>query len=240
MKIKEIYNQLNAISPFALQEKWDNSGLLIGDMQREVKHISVALDIDAHMLDNAKEDTLFIVHHPLIFSGLKQLNFSTYPSNLLEIMVQKRLSLIAMHTNFDKTHLNRFVFEKILGFKCTSQDDFICRSTGSWSKDELIKLLKEKLDLETLRVVSPKNRINSIALTTGSGASLMDEIDSDCFLTGDIKYHDAIKAMSQNLMMVDIGHYESEKFFVDVLLNKLENLSHFAIISQSKNPFEII
>jgi putative NIF3 family GTP cyclohydrolase 1 type 2 len=77
-------------------------------------------------------------------------------------------------------------------------------------------------------------------LTTGSGASLMDEIDSDCFLTGDIKYHDAIKAMSQNLMMVDIGHYESEKFFVDVLLNKLENLSHFAIISQSKNPFEII
>jgi len=240
MKIKEIYNQLDAISPFALQEKWDNSGLLIGDMQREVKHISVALDIDAHMLDNAKEDTLFIVHHPLIFSGLKQLNFSTYPSNLLEIMVQKRLSLIAMHTNFDKTHLNRFVFEKILGFKCTLQDDFICKTTGSWSKDELIKLLKEKLDLETLRVVSPKNRINSIALTTGSGASLMDEIDSDCFLTGDIKYHDAIKAMSQNLMMVDIGHYESEKFFVDVLLNKLENLSHFAIISQSKNPFEII
>ena len=240
MKIEEIYNQLDAISPFALQEKWDNSGLLIGDMQREVKHISVALDIDAHMLDNAKEDTLFIVHHPLIFSGLKQLNFSTYPSNLLEIMVQKRLSLIAMHTNFDKTHLNRFVFEKILGFKCTSQDDFICKTTGSWSKDELIKLLKEKLGLETLRVVSPKNRINSIALTTGSGASLMDEIDSDCFLTGDIKYHDATKAMSQNLMMVDIGHYESEKFFVDVLLNELENLSHFAIISQSKNPFEII
>ncbi|HIC77782.1 MAG TPA: Nif3-like dinuclear metal center hexameric protein, partial [Sulfurovum sp.] len=57
--------------------------------------------------------------------------------------------------------------------------------------------------------------------------------------TGDIKYHDATKAMSQNLMMVDIGHYESEKFFVNVMMEELKNLGHLGIISQSKNPFEI-
>jgi dinuclear metal center YbgI/SA1388 family protein len=240
MKIEDIYNQLDTISPFELQERWDNSGLLVGDMEREVKHIALSLDIDKDMVEKAKEDTLFIVHHPLIFSGLKQLDFSIYPSNLLEIMVKNRLSLIAMHTNFDKTHLNKFVFEKVLGFKCDSQNDFICKTKGRWTKDELLNHLKSKLGLETLRLVSPKNIINSIALTTGSGASLIDEVDADCFLTGDIKYHDAMKAMSQNLMMVDIGHYESEKFFVDVLMSELENLSHLAIISQSKNPFEIV
>ena len=239
MKIREIYQKLNEISPFELQERWDNSGLLIGDMNREIKEIVVSLDIDRNIIKQAKEDTLFIVHHPLIFSGLKQLDFSIYPSNLLEIMIQKRLSLIAMHTNFDKTHLNCFVFEKILGFKKEFQDDFICKTIGEWSKNELLKLLKERLGLETLRVVSPKNSIKSIALTTGAGASLMDEVDADCFLTGDIKYHDAIKAMSQDLMMVDIGHYESEKFFVDILINKLEKLGYSSVISQSKNPFEI-
>lgn len=239
MKIEEIYQKLNEISPFELQEKWDNSGLLIGDMNREFKHIALALDLDKESLEEAKENTLFIVHHPLIFSGLKQLDFSVYPANLLEIMVKKNLSLIAMHTNFDKTHLNAYVFEKILGFKKEFQDEFICRTTGDWSKNELISLLKEKLGLERLRVVSPKNKIKSIALTTGAGASLMDEVDADCFLTGDIKYHDATKAMSQNLMMVDIGHYESEKFFVDVMMEELKNLGHLGIISQSKNPFEI-
>jgi len=239
MKIEEIYQKLNEISPFELQEKWDNSGLLIGDMNREFEHIALALDLDKESLEQAKENTLFIVHHPLIFSGLKQLDFSVYPANLLEIMVKKNLSLIAMHTNFDKTHLNAYVFEKILGFKKEFQDEFICRTTGDWSKNELISLLKEKLGLETLRVVSPKNKIKSIALTTGAGASLMDEVDADCFLTGDIKYHDATKAMSQNLMMVDIGHYESEKFFVDVMMEELKNLGHLGIISQSKNPFEI-
>jgi len=239
MKISEIYQKLNTISPFELQEKWDNSGLLVGDMNREFEHIALGLDLDHNTLADAKENTLFIVHHPIIFSGLKQLDFSTYPANLLEIMVKKNLSLIAMHTNFDKTHLNSYVFEKVLGFKKESEDEFICRTTGSWSKDELIKLLKEKLGLETLRVVSPKHKITSIALTTGAGASLMDDVDVDCFLTGDIKYHDAMKAMSQNLMMVDIGHYESEKFFVDVMMKELKNLGILGIISQSQNPFEI-
>ena len=239
MKISEIYQTLNTISPFELQEQWDNSGLLVGDMNREFEHIALGLDLDHNTLTQAKENTLFIVHHPLIFSGLKELDFSKYPANLLEIMVKKNLSLIAMHTNFDKTHLNAYVFEKVLGFKKEFQDEFVCRTTGSWSKDELIKLLKDKLGLETLKVVSPKARINSIALTTGAGASLMDEVDADCFLTGDIKYHDAMKAMSQNLMMVDIGHYESEKFFVDVMMKELKNLGILGIISQSQNPFEI-
>jgi len=240
MKIKEIYQKLNELSPFELQERWDNSGLLVGDMEREFEQIALGLDLDKENLEQAKENTLFIVHHPLIFSGLKELDFSTYPANLLEIMVKKNLSLIAMHTNFDKTHLNAYVFEKVLGFKKESQDEFVCRTTGSWSKEELLKLLKERLGLEVLKVVSPKQKITSVALTTGAGASLMDEVDADCFLTGDIKYHDAMKAMSQNLMMVDIGHYESEQFFVDVIKAELENLGVLGIITQSQNPFEII
>jgi len=240
MKIKEIYEKLNTLSPFDLQEKWDNSGLLVGDMEREFEHIALGLDLDKETLESAKENTLFLVHHPLIFSGLKELNFSKYPANLLEIMVKKNLSLIAMHTNFDKTHLNAYVFEKVLGFKKEFQSDFVCKVSGSWFKEELLSLLKDKLGLQTLRVVSPKQKITSIALTTGAGASLMDEVDADCFLTGDIKYHDAMKAMSQNLMMVDIGHYESEQFFVDVLKSELENLGILGIISQSQNPFEVL
>ena len=240
MKTLDIYSQLDAVSPFELQEKWDNSGLLVGDMEREIKQIVVALDVDEEMLQEVQQDTLFIVHHPLIFSGLKTLDFSTYPSNLLEIMVQKRLSLIAMHTNFDKTHLNSYVFEKVLGFTKSSQNEFICIAEETWSKEALLSHLKAKLGLETLRIISPKDQIKSIALTTGAGASLMDEVVADCFLTGDIKYHDAMKAMSQNLMMVDIGHYESEKFFVDVMMRELENLALSAIIANSKNPFDTV
>lgn len=239
MKLQEIYRHLDKISPFELQEKWDNSGLVVGDMEREVSQIVVSLDVDDDMISGAKEGTLFVVHHPLIFGKLTQLDFAKYPSNLLEKMILKKQSLIAMHTNFDQTHLNRYVFEKVLGFKLESQNPFICTTKGQWHYKELLSLLKEKLNLPTLKVVGKKEHITSIAMTTGSGASLMDEVEADCFLTGDIKYHDAMKAMSEDLMMVDIGHYESERFFAEIILGELQVLPLLAIISDSKNPFHI-
>jgi len=237
MLLKEIYTHLDKISPFELQEKWDNSGLIVGDLHREVSQIVVSLDIDFSMIEEAKEGTLFVVHHPLIFGKLTQLDFAKYPSNLMEKMILKRQSCIALHTNFDQTHLNKYVFTKILGFTLESQNAFLCTTKGSWNHKALLSLIKEKLELPTLRVVGKKEHIKSIALCTGAGASLMDEVEADCFLTGDIKYHDAMKAMSEDLMMIDIGHYESEKFFAQILLEELKVLPILAIISNSKNPF---
>ena len=239
MKLQEIYNHLDKISPFELQEKWDNSGLIVGELSREVSQVVVALDVDEEMIEATGENTLFVVHHPLIFGNLSQLDFAKYPSNLIEKMILKKQSLIALHTNFDQTHLNRYVFEKVLGFKLESQDPFVCTTKGEWHYKELLTLLKEKLNLSTLKVIGKKEKIRSIALTTGAGASLMDEVEADCFLTGDIKYHDAMKAMSEDLMMVDIGHYESEKFFAEIILDELKVLPLLAIISNSKNPFHI-
>jgi dinuclear metal center YbgI/SA1388 family protein len=237
MKLQEIYNHLDKISPFELQEKWDNSGLIVGDMQREVSQIVVSLDMDETMIEDAKEGTLFVVHHPLIFGKLTQLDFAKYPSNLMEKMILKKQSCIALHTNFDQTHLNKYVFTKILGFTLESQNAFLCMTKGKWNYKALLSMIKEKLDLPTLRVVGKKENITSIALCTGAGASLMDEVEADCFLTGDIKYHDAMKAMSEDLMMIDIGHYESEKFFAEILLDELKVLPILAIIANSKNPF---
>jgi len=239
MKLQEIYNFLDKVSPFELQEKWDNSGLIMGDMSREVSQIIVSLDVDSEMIDEAKEGSLFIVHHPLIFGKLTQLDFAKHPSNLLEKMILKKQSLIALHTNFDQTHLNKYVFEKVLGLKLESEKPFVCTAAGKWNYKELLTLLKEKLNLPTLKVIGKKETITSIALTTGAGASLIDEVEADCFLTGDIKYHDAMKAMSENLMMVDIGHYESEKFFAQIILDELKVLPILAIIANSKNPFHI-
>jgi len=199
MKLIEIYNILDNISPFELQEGWDNSGVNIGDLNRDIEEIYISLEVTKDILEEARENSLFIVHHPLIFSPFKNLDFSKYPSNLIEIMIKKGISLIALHTNFDKTHLNRYVFEKVLGFKVEREKDFILESKVDISSDKLLKLLKERLDLEYLRVVNRKDKIDSIALTTGSGASLIDEVNSSCFLTGDIKYHDAMKAKSQEV-----------------------------------------
>ncbi|MDQ7086093.1 MAG: Nif3-like dinuclear metal center hexameric protein [Sulfurovum sp.] len=237
MTLKQIHRHLNTLSPFALQEKWDNSGLIVGELNREVSQIVLSLDIDEALIEKAEENTLFIVHHPLIFGKLTQLDFAKYPANLIEKLILKKHSLIAMHTNFDKTHLNSYVFEKVLGFKIERQDAFICVAKVDFTYKNLLKHLKDKFNLPTLKVVGKKEKVTSIALCTGAGASLIDEVEADCFLTGDIKYHDAMKAMSEDLMMVDIGHYESEVFFAEILFKELKVLPILVIMSNSQNPF---
>jgi dinuclear metal center YbgI/SA1388 family protein len=237
MKLQEIYEFLDKVSPFELQEKWDNSGLIVGSMQSEIIQVVTALDLDEDMIDSSDEGVLFVVHHPLIFGGISSLEFDSYPANLIQKLIQKKQSLIAMHTNFDKTHLNRFVFEEVLGFRSQKCEEFVCYSQEEWESDRLYARLKKRLDLPHIKVVNEKADINSIALTTGSGASLMDEIKADCFLTGDIKYHDAIKAINQNIMLIDIGHYESERFFAEIMGRELKVLPILVIITNSKNPF---
>jgi dinuclear metal center YbgI/SA1388 family protein len=239
VKVKEVLEFLDNLSPFELQESWDNSGLNIGDLEAEISQIIVALEIDENLIKNAKEGSLFIVHHPLIFSKLKELNFAKYPSNLIKLIIKKDISLIAMHTNFDKTHLNRYVFENVLKFKINKERDFILSTNQNFSDKELFLKIKEAFGLKYLKVVNKKEKINGVALTTGSGASLLDFIDVDCFLTGDIKYHDAIKALSEDKMLIDIGHYESEKFFAEALQNSIKSLPISVIIAQSVNPFKI-
>ncbi len=236
MKLQTIYDYLNELSPFELQESWDNSGLIVGHPEREVEKIVVSLDLDESMIEEA-EEVLFVVHHPLIFGKLTELDFRRYPANLIERLIRKRQSLIAMHTNFDRTHLNRYVFSHVLGLEPEREEPFLCEASVDWSLEELQARVKEAFGLERLRVVAPRERIGSVALCTGAGASMMDRVEAECFLTGDIKYHDAMKAMSQGLMMVDIGHFESERFFPEALMPQLKNLPISAIIAPSKNPF---
>ncbi|MCK4974305.1 MAG: Nif3-like dinuclear metal center hexameric protein [Sulfurimonas sp.] len=240
MKISEIYKFLDTLSPFELQEPWDNSGLLLGDFNQDVKRVVLSIDVDESLIDSMQNDTLLITHHPIIFGGLKQLEFSKYPANLIQKMIQKNISNIAMHTNFDQTHLNEYVATEVLGYKITAKDGFVAYLDVNEDFDVFARKVSIAFSLPHAKCVKSSNFIKRVALTTGSGCSLIKSIDADCFLTGDVKYHDAMEAKSINLSLIDIGHFESERFFSEILLKHLKNLGLEAIISSSKNPFTYI
>jgi dinuclear metal center YbgI/SA1388 family protein len=240
MTLKEIYEKLDELSPFDLQEGWDNSGIQIGSPSQEIEHIVLSIDVDAQLLESLKPNTLLITHHPLIFGKLTQLDFEKYPANFLKTMIEKKISNIAMHTNFDKTHLNKYVAQEILGYKILDDKEFVIKFEVNEDFDVFAKKIAEKFSLEVIKCVKCNDFVKTCALTTGSGGSLIKYVDAECFLSGDIKYHDAMEAKSINLSLIDIGHFESECFFADVLKAHLELLGLNAIISSSKNPFTYI
>lgn len=242
MKVQEIYNVLNELSPFELQEKWDNAGLLVGSMDDEIQNVYISIDLDEQLVDEANENSLIITHHPLIFSGLKRVNYDSYSTKLLKKLIKKDIALISMHTNIDKTHLNKYVAQEILGLNILDTEEFISYANVDMSFNDLVKDISSKLGLKTTKAVRCHEHIKSVAIVTGSGMSLINDVKADCFLTGDIKYHDAMEAKARGISLIDIRHYESERYFstlLEGLLSEyLKKNELKAIITASKNPFE--
>ncbi|MCH5336012.1 MAG: Nif3-like dinuclear metal center hexameric protein [Campylobacter sp.] len=239
MKLAELYNFLDTISPFCTQENWDNSGLLLGNLNDEISRVYLSLDLDEKLIDEAEPNSLFITHHPLIFKGLKDLAGELYPRAFVKEMILKNLSLICLHTNYDLSHLNAYFVKEILGFKHFTQEKFLIFVDVDMSFQTLCEHIKQKLNLEILKVsFCGKEKLKKIAICTGSGGDLIPGIKADCFLSGDFKYHQALEALSNGLSLIELGHFESERYFADSLAKHLQNLPLKAIIKVSKNPFQ--
>lgn len=80
--------------------------------------------------------------------------------------------------------------------------------------------------------------VRRVALCGGSGSFLTHRAiaaNADVYLTGDLKYHDYFEADSR-VVLADIGHYESEQFTKELILNLLkEKFSTFALLISSVN-----
>lgn len=112
---------------------------------------------------------------------------------------------------------------------------------------EIINILKRNLNIPNLSFVGdPEKKIERVAICTGSGASLMKDAkrkNADLYITGDIKYHDAIDAKEIDLALIDATHYFTEIISVPFLSKYLKNNfnSNLQIVELIEdNPFSYV
>ena len=69
IKVNNIINEMELLAPTYLKEDFDNVGLMVGDKNKEVKKVLLALDCTLKVIEEAKKENveLIITHHPLIF-----------------------------------------------------------------------------------------------------------------------------------------------------------------------------
>lgn len=87
------------------------------------------------------------------------------------------------------------------------------------------KKIKKVLGIPYLRITKANDKlIQTVALCTGSGGSLIDQCikrQVDAFITGDIDHHEALKAKELGLNIIDVEHFYTERFFVPSIRNQL-------------------
>lgn len=101
--LHQLCRALEAWAPLALQEDYDNAGLLVGQPHMEVRGILVSLDLTEAVIDEAlaRGCNVVVSHHPIIFGKLKRLTDSNYVERSVAKAIRAGVALYAIHTNLD-------------------------------------------------------------------------------------------------------------------------------------------
>lgn len=242
-KVKDFYGYLNSIAPFETQEDWDNSGMLVGDMDAEVKKAAVVLDITHEEIKKAKAigADLIISHHPVIFNPIKSVTRGSVPYEL----VASSINALCCHTPLDIADGGtNDSLAKLLGIEVTRTEDPILRlgtvepTTAENLAGKIAKTLNTKV-----RYADAGRKIEKIAICTGAGCSLIEAAgEIDAFITGDASHHNFLDCVQAGITLIAAGHYETEIVVVPVLVKKLQaQFPDIEIIDiKQENPIKFI
>jgi len=101
------------------------------------------------------------------------------------------------------------------------------------SETSFLKKMKDVFKVECIRHTEfLDKRIKKVAICGGSGSFLIHSAKlagADVFVSADIKYHDFFEA-DESILLVDIGHYESEQFTKELIYGILtKKIPNFAL-----------
>lgn len=250
-KVKDIYHYLDQIAPFHYQEAYDNAGILIGDKEMEVTGIMVSLDSTEEVILDAVSQgcNVVVCHHPIIFGGVKRIDYQHYISKTIVAAIKQDVAVIAIHTNLDNVlqgGVNAMIAEKIgvsnleilnPNLKLDESGKVGSGVIGNLSApiESLDYLASVKLAMQAGVIkytALVHEHVSRVAICGGSGSFLLPHAiaaGADLFITSDYKYHEYFDANGQ-IIIADIGHYESEQYTTNQLSQLIsQKFSNFAV-----------
>ncbi len=259
MTIRDVANYLEEIAPLQQAESFDNVGLLIGNYETEVTGVLVTLDTLEETVDEAiaNKCNLIVSFHPIIFSGLKKINGNSYVERVVLKAIKHNIAIYATHTALDNSKVG--VSAKmcdVLGL--TNLQILIPKedtNIGMGMIGELPEAMNENDFLNYAKMIfntgcvrhskSLEKPVKKVAVLGGSGSFAIENAiaqKADVYISADFKYHDFFKA-EEKILLVDVGHYESEQFTKNLLVEYLtKKFTSFAVVlsEKSTNPIYYI
>lgn len=244
MRVSDIIKVIEDFAPLSIQEKWDNSGLCIGSADAEVTSVLLGLDCTPELVDEAIAcgADMIVTHHPLIFSGLRRISPDEPVGEAVTKAIRAGISVYAAHTTADKVIAG---VSGAMACRLGLQDISILDPENDGNglgvvgnlpeplvAEQAVRLVKDRFGLTAMRTSRPAEcMITRVAVCGGSGSSLIGkamDAGAQLYISGDISYHHFFT--QKGFMIMDIGHYESEKEIVDVLFSLLKkNFPTFAV-----------
>lgn len=252
--VEEIKNFMEAWAKNEYQLSWDNSGSQI-ELKEETGAVVLAMDVTDKVVDKALEmdAKLIISHHPMFFTGSKNIVEGTYLGDKIIRLIKNNISVLSYHTSMDiaEDGVNDTLFEKLyLKNKSvlTYEEDKPMGLIGEFERKlplkDLDKFLKDILQVSKIKYYGREEKsIKKVAILGGSGSDFISqakEAGVDAYITSDIKYHDGQRAYEDDLILIDVGHFFSERIILPKIKKKLEeNFKDLNFYIQETSSFEL-
>ena len=238
VKIKEIIALVEKLAPLDGMCNWDNVGLIIGNGEADTAKVFITLDVTDEVVLEAinKKVRLIITHHPVIFSGIKEINTSTSLGKRLLALIKNDISVYSAHTNLDvAVGGTNDIFFDLLGLKEKGMLEVEFTALGrtgicdkGFSLKDYANFLRKKLFVSYLKYAGDPDKImKKIGFATGSASGIKyfteaAKASCDLYITGDISYHEAQAALDMGLNIIDAGHFPTEIIVVSALCRYLK------------------
>ena len=223
MKVRDILAVIDSFAPFRLAEEWDNVGLMIGDLNGDIRRLGLSLDPLPEALEEAFQRGCqgLLSHHPLFFKPLRNIDLSSPEGRMIQGAMKMDMTVIAAHTNWDSAErgVNRTLAGKIgLGpvFPVVPPETgAVGDLSAAVPVRELLGRMKRAWSLTRIDYYGdPDCSILRVALCGGSGGTLWPAAlaaKADLYVTADMKYHDLMDCTRAGLPVAAADHGEMER-----------------------------
>ncbi|XP_020826659.1 NIF3-like protein 1 [Phascolarctos cinereus] len=125
----------------------------------------------------------------------------------------------------------------------------LCTLAESVSLAIMIKRIKGHLKLPHVRLAlgvgkTLESQIKVVALCAGSGSSVLQGVEADLYLTGEMSHHDVLDAAAQGISVILCEHSNTERGFLselqDTLAAHLENKVNIILSEKDRDPLQVV
>ena len=229
--VKEITKFLNEELDVHNIEDSSCNGLQV-ENTKEIKKIAFAVDACQETFEKSVEAgcQMLIVHHGIIWDGLKYIKGNTYRK--IKFLIEKNLSLYAAHLPLDKHHLygNNIQLAKLLNLKEIKPFGYYNSITIGFmgetksTLEEIQNMLKEN-GILTNTLAFGNKEIKKVAIISGGATKELSQaisVGADLYITGEHSHFAYHMAKENKINVIFGGHYETETWGVKALMPLLK------------------
>ncbi|KAJ3123956.1 hypothetical protein HK098_001545 [Nowakowskiella sp. JEL0407] len=238
------------VAPISLAEtSWDNVGILVEAPypRPNAKKVFLTIDLTQQVLDEAIKDEsvgVIVSYHPPLFRAFKRLNLSDNSQKIALKCAASGISVYSPHTSLDSVigGINDWLASGLgpaetkpinlkpdppIGHEGAGIGRLV-NLTEPVKFGTLIDCVKSHLQLKYVRVGygerNDSSLVSTVAICAGSGASVLNGIKADIYLTGELSHHEVLAANVNNSSVILCEHSNTERGYLTVLKDKLLEL----------------